>query len=418
MQYSIAIIGSGISGLAAAWLLGKNHKVTLFEKAPETGLGSNGKVLPTDFGNIRIDIPPRVFNAKHYKALTELANNSDTETYEIYQQASFSDSQGVPFLSFRTFGKADHSITLPKLNWRNSKWLLKHGADLLRWERFMRSAAVDTISDATTIRSFLDGMSISESFRESFLYPMWALMCTCTHAEIDNFPAQAMVALFRDFTANFATLRLKGGTLALEKKLSINIHQKHFNSQIESIEKQNQSWNVHFNGRVQNFDHVIVATEPRNAIAILPKGSEEIRLIEKVPTYETEMVLHSDDSLMPRSSWAPVNLIYSKNLRRSTATIWMNKIEQTSLSKNIYQTWDPIHEPNENTVLARKTFQRSLANIDSQIAMKELRDLMQLQPGRQLWFVGSYVWEGVPLLENGVRSAKFVAECINKNSLR
>jgi predicted NAD/FAD-binding protein len=124
------------------------------------------------------------------------------------------------------------------------------------------------------------------------------------------------------------------------------------------------------------------------------------------------MILHTDSGARAGSARSPVALHYDKRQRRSSATLWMNAIEQETLRETVLQSWEPAVEPDERHIKTRRTFHRALLSVASQRAMEQLRANMRDDPTRRLWYVGSYVADGVPLLENGVRSARFVAQCI------
>ena len=94
----------------------------------------------------------------------------------------------------------------------------------------------------------------------------------------------------------------------------------------------------------------------------------------------------------------------------------MNRVETENPSATpIMQSWDPINEIPKEHLLAQRTFKRSLSSHTSQTAMDNLRNRMESSKDRNLWFVGSYVTSGVPLLENGVLSARLVSKWIESS---
>ena len=125
--------------------------------------------------------------------------------------------------------------------------------------------------------------------------------------------------------------------------------------------------------------------------------------------------MHTDQRLAPRdrAHWAPVNLITSDAHDKPMATIWMNRVQPgLAASAPVFQTWNPIVEPRAETVRAHARFERPLVNAASLEGARNVR-LLQAQHGRRLWFCGSYLGPGIPLLEAASRTALDVATAIN-----
>ncbi|MEO1574161.1 MAG: FAD-dependent oxidoreductase [Pseudomonadota bacterium] len=408
----VAVVGSGISGLAAAWRLGEQWDVTVFERRSRLGLGAEGVEVPGENGPVRIDVPPRVFNARHYRAMTTLLADVDMPTYQIHQRPHFLDARGRAYLGFDTRGGGSntrHRLNLGRSGWG---WLARHGAELYRWHRFVQSFDATTIDAEEPLVDALDRLGFSASFRDSFLYPMWTLMCTCRYDQLDAFPARPVLELATHFGSRTATLRLKGGTQALEERLSRRMASVRLGCSVRAIEPRGDQVMVRTIDDAEPvwFDHVILATDPHSTARLLRKGplSSDGALIDTVPLHETRMVLHTDTTMLPGGLRTPVSLHVAPAARRSWATLWMNPIEPTPLAPTLLQSWDPVFEPVDSRVLAERTFYRALMTGASQRAMADLRDRMASEPQRRVWYVGAYVESGVPLLENGVRSAERV----------
>ena len=136
MGLDIAIVGSGIAGLATSWLLGDRHRVTLFEKSKTLGLGQKGYEVPTKNGVIRMDIPPRVTNKDHYSAFFNLLTKVGMETYVVKQVSSFSRLGGDSYLTSQTWNNRLFSLSLPRLNWGSLGWLKRYSRDLTKFLLF------------------------------------------------------------------------------------------------------------------------------------------------------------------------------------------------------------------------------------------------------------------------------------------
>ncbi len=396
----------------------------MFEKTSSLGLGNLSYKVSKKDGGHKIDIPPRVINATHYQHLFELIGETGLTTYKVRQQPSFSYKNGQTYLAFKTYNLFNNSVSLPNFSGVTARWLFSHGIELKRWFSFIRSiSTLDLTKDverleSKTLSEYLRAKGYSDEFVFGFLFPMWSLMCTCDYPHVETFPIVPIIELFRDFTGSASTRRILGGSEALENKVRTRIKEAYFEVSVDQLRQSPSGDKIITCSELgeQEFDHVIIATEPTHAkklaAAIYPIEHD---LIGKVPTYDTHMVMHTDSALMPKnqSSWAPVNMFWDPVINKSSATLWMNQLEaHNDLQSSIFQSWDPIVEPDESLVLARRTFRRSLASKPSQEATKELRTRMAEIKDRRLWFAGSYVSAGIPLLENGVHSAKLVCSHI------
>jgi predicted NAD/FAD-binding protein len=141
----------------------------------------------------------------------------------------------------------------------------------------------------------------------------------------------------------------------------------------------------------------------------------EKEALERFAYEPSTVVVHTDSRLAPRDRqhWAPVNLITSDAHDKPMATIWMNKV-QPGLAKAapVFQTWNPIREARPETIRAQARFERPIVNGASLEGARTVR-LLQAQHGRRLWFCGSYLGPGIPLLEAAARTALDVASAIN-----
>ena len=421
MSCRVAIIGSGISGLTAGWLLGKKHQVTIFERGDRLGLGHHGCEIDVDGRKTWIDIPPRITNAIHYPSLFGLLEELGLQTFSVKQQASFSELSGKTYLSFRTVTLGKLAPTFPKLGFSTALWLTRYSSDLVRFFSMLWWTDLERVP-AVTLKAFLHQNRFDRELIHRFLYPMWALICTCDVESLERFPAKDMMKIFYSFTSVTATKRIRGGVRAFEKAIIGHVDQVRLNHAVESIVDHGDQISVCHSSGEESFDHVVLGTQPHRASLLLKSSfSEERECLESVPATDAKMVIHTDSNLMPKRQcdWTAINLFWDKKQEQATATMWMNQLESKSLGRqNIFQSWQPLLPIQSEKILGEVTLQRSLVNSISERRMKKLRRMMTSEKKRRLWFVGSYVVEGVPLLENGVRAARLVAELIEKQHKR
>jgi len=425
MALNIAIVGSGIAGLSAAWRLSQNHNVTLYEKKSQLGLGSEGIELATENGPLRVDVPPRVINMKHYPQLFNLLKAVGVDTYAIFQSPSFHHTNGSSYFSVisHTFNLpliGKRTLSWPSLKLHNIGWLAKHGFTLLRWRRLLKTQSYQTLDNGITLETWLKQHNFSGTFANEFLYPIWSLMCSANQQELKAYPAKALAQIFHSFSGTSESRRIEGGTLALEKQLIKKVSAIRLDHTVLAIKKQGQGAKVITNKGHCLYDHVIIATEPGIAKHFLDENqSREKALLERVPYRLTDMVMHTDTQLLPKKkrNWSAINMMQSPS-SNLWATLWMNKIETQALPFNVFQSWDPVPNIPEDELLARRTFHRTLLTPDSANAMAQLAALqassLEKESTRHIWFAGSYLTEQVPLLEDGVRSAYTVTQLIEQ----
>lgn len=441
MTLRIAIVGSGIAGLSCAWKLAQpqvrnalqNRKVhiSLFEKASTLGLGSQGIQLESMAS--RMDIPPRVINREHYPHLYHLLKETQTSTYDIQQSPRFLNNAHSEYLRFNTRSLFGKERTLPALNKASIQWVLKHARMLKRWQSLIHSPDLSsTCLPHEDLGHWLDRHFFSSSFCSEWLYPIWALMCSCQTSHVRKFPALAMLELMKHFSGNTPTQRITGGTRALEKKLIQHVDEIHTHSEVVSLSNTQTSVQLTTRHNIaQSFDHIILATEPLHAAHLVKSIDSKLnQTLKKIPQQSTNMILHRDENLMPKNKrhWSVVNL-YSfcepqkhsfgvgldtlNQPPRYWSNIWMNPIEQNqSLPFNVFQSWDPCIELDENKVLAHRSFTRTLATPESIDAIQHLKHDMAAQPNRRVWLAGTYMGSGVPLLETAVESAEWLTQAI------
>ena len=133
-----------------------------------------------------------------------------------------------------------------------------------------------------------------------------------------------------------------------------------------------------------------------------------------------EVVIHTDESLMPtdRKRWATFNMVLPgpENRDEATCNVWMNRFhDEWQLDTPVFQTIKPVVDPAPPTVLQSASLQRAVVSNQTPELWSQLAELHE-EPSRRIWFAGSYAVEGLPLLETGVRSAKQIAQRIQRTA--
>ena len=163
------------------------------------------------------------------------------------------------------------------------------------------------------------------------------------------------------------------------------------------------------------FDRVIVATQA-NQLRFLDDDQfgEERRTLDNIGFDAGELWVHKDTRFMPakKQDWTALNFQMDKALEKPMFTVWVNEVEP-SLKRGapVFQTCNPLFEPAPDTVLARVPLERAVVHPGT-AQVHEALGQWHRQPGRKVFFCGSWAYEGVPLLESAVRSANVAVEAI------
>lgn len=177
----------------------------------------------------------------------------------------------------------------------------------------------------------------------------------------------------------------------------------------QSISVQNER------GEGGRFDQVIVATQA-NQLDFLTDGpfAAERAVLEGINYARGELLVHQDERFMParQRDWTALNFQMDEALRQSMFTAWVNAVEPSLADKApVFQTWEPLIEPNPDQVLARIPMQRALVTTRTYGILRQVQQ-WQAQPDRRLFYCGSWAAPGVPLLETAVQSAQAVVATI------
>lgn len=416
----VAVIGSGIAGLAACWYLRDQHEVTLFERGSRVGMDAHSVAVDTPNGSVYINVPMRVFFQGYYPTLTALYQQAGIAFEPINYAASFSQLGDDTYFRYNNMRAGPYS--LPMLA---GKSLLKPqaitlGAELLKFlkdaKRYGGSKAKSETADQQTLAEWLKTHGYSQRFANKFLYPAFAGICTCDYSSVAAYPAGIILEYLASDLISSSVNRLSIGVNEVTEKLATAASEIRFNSQLQGVKQTAAGVEVaDQSGQVETYDHVVIATQADKALKLLLEPSDaEHAALSQIGYESSRIVVHQDEALAPSNprEWAPVNFLLQDRQPRPMASIWLNKIHpQLAGQANIFESWNPLLEPAADKVLVDATVDRPVVTQASLMAIKSLEQLHQ-QTDRKIWFCGSYSRRGIPLLENAVASAKNVPELI------
>lgn len=411
----IGIVGGGITGLAAAHALSNaGHEATLYEKMSKPGMGAHGiEVDSVGDSNIFGDVPSRMFNPFGWPQITKLYDELGVKYEAVEATQSFLRPEpkgAAPYLKLEKanipwIGLLD-SFQRPLL--LEAKRLLKVGRESLK----------QGVPEHITFSQFLEAHGFEADFREDFLYPtLTSTVCTCSPEALDAYPAiivlESMEGITRDDEKGL--LRTSKGTSDVVDRLLLEVEKVELDVQVTEVFEEGGVVNLTTSdGAVETYDRVMVATQA-NHVPALVKGlqDEELELLGSFSYENVEVVVHTDEELMPpqRHDWSTFNMIQNpQNRRQSMCSVWMNAFhKEWGQTKDIFQTILPWCSPRSEHELKRVQLQRPVItplSFDPWLKLKGWHE----DSNRAVQFCGSYASQGLPLLETGLASSRRVVQ--------
>ena len=407
----IAVIGSGMAGLATARILkDAGHNITIFEALTGRGMDSHS----TEFEGGLIDAPLRVMNPHLWKNTLSLATYLGIKTYPVrtYMACSwlFEDRTETWLTTTRSrignFPIINNRKGLQQYGWRLVKGMLQLKTAIAK---FFKSKDQDI-----TLAEFINQHEIEEVFWHGAVMPVLYTICTCNPKTIGEWPAKPLLIFLRQLTDGDALLRIQGGTPALVDKLIENINIQS-GSAISKVTEQGDKVLVENNkGEQQLFDRVVVATPTTKIEEFLDpvQFADDIALLKQFRFEQGQLVIHTDPSVMPpkRKDWSVLSYMMDRKFIRQQFTVWLNSVEPSLVGKNaVFQTWQPVTEIDPKKVISTVTLTRAVVDSQTVALNKELQQRHK-SANRKVFFCGSWSCDGLPILESAVTSAMHIAE--------
>ncbi|MFA5955536.1 NAD(P)/FAD-dependent oxidoreductase [Hyphomicrobium sp.] len=408
---NIAVVGSGISGLSAAWLLSQRHSVTLYEEDERIGGHSNSVSVPNCESSV--DTGFIVYNELNYPNLTALFEHFNVQTQLAEMSLAISLRGGrleYSGTNLRGLFAQPRNVVNPRF------WSMLR--DLRRFYRCAPLDLPDLERRSITLSEYLDETQYGRAFRDDHLLPMAGAIWSTSPDAILDYPAASFIRFHENhgllkLTGRPAWRSVTGGSgnyvAALTSSFRKRIQRGNGITAVKSAEQ------VVFvrdqNGRVEKFDHVVIATHADRALAVIVDPSVEERGALGAFRYSrNRAVLHSDASLMPkrRRTWSSWNYIQSTDGSDEVPTItyWMNRLQNLGTTRQLFLTLNPRVAPRD--ILYETDYEHPLFDSSAIAAQKRL---WSLQGRRRVWFCGSYF--GYGFHEDGLQAGLAVAEHID-----
>jgi uncharacterized protein len=404
----IAVVGTGISGLASAWLLARRHEVHVFEREPRLGghthtvglTRPDGSALPIDTGFI-------VYNEATYPLLVQLFDELGVAT----QASDMSWSLRCERCDLEYAGSPRGIVAQP----RNlaSPTYLRMLADITRFNRLGRKLLADPRTVDVPLGRFLRAAGFGHGFRQHYLLPMAAAIWSSGTEVVDRFPLHTLLHFFANHgllgvSSHHPWRTVVGGTSSYIPALTAGFADRiHRDMPVVGLTRATDAATLRFaDGSAQSFDAVVLATHADEALGLLGDPSpEEKELLGAWEYSSNDTYLHTDTRLLPRrrAAWASWNYLLDDcrmPTQRVSLSYHMNRLQTLDEPQEYVVTLNPSTQPRNEHVLRRMTYTHPGYTPES-VATQPLLD--ELSGTRRTFYAGAYQRYGFH--EDGLWSA-------------
>jgi predicted NAD/FAD-binding protein len=407
----IAVVGSGISGLVAANLLSKKHEVTVFEANGYIGGHTNTRLVERYGQRHLVDTGFIVFNDWTYPNFIKLLDQLSVET----QLTSMSFSVRCEHSGLEYNGTSLNTLFSQRTNFFRPSFH-RMVRDILRFNREAREL-IKCEGEEVTLSVFLKEQKYSSEFVEHYIVPMGAAIWSTDPELMFEFPARYFATFFHNHGFLSVNDRpqwrvIKGGSHNYVPALTEPFQERiRLNHPITGIKRMDSGIEIQpKNKPPERFEKLIVATHSDQALRMLQDPtSEEKEILGAIPYQPNDVVLHTDDRLLPRKklSWACWNYHIPKEQKKGAQVTYnMNMLQTLSAPETFCVTLNGNGRLDQGKVIERMTYDHPLYHPRSIVAQKRHGEVN----GRNhTYYCGAY-W-GYGFHEDGVNSA--LAVCKN-----
>ncbi|WP_337843420.1 FAD-dependent oxidoreductase [Rheinheimera sp.] len=409
---TIAIVGAGISGLTAAYLLSRKHQVQVFEQAPV--IGGHTATVDIELAGRRyaIDTGFIVFNDKTYPNF--LALLAELGVGRQPTEMSFSVKNSLTGLEYN--GHSLSTLFAQKRNWLNPKfWGLL--SEILRFNRLCKALYQGpSLEESATLGSFLQQQGFSRFFAQNYILPMGAAIWSSSLTAMELFPLQFFIRFFHNHGLLNVTDRPQWYVIPQGSRSYLGPLTQPFadriqcNADIRQIVRESDKVRLCFaDGSEQSFDELVLACHSDQALAMLADASaEEQRILSALQYSPNQVVLHTDESLLPkrRKAWASWNYQLGADPDRPACVTYnMNILQGIESEHTFCVTLNQTEQIAPEKILRRFVYHHPVYSVQSLAAAQQR---VQICGQRHTHFAGAYWYNGFH--EDGVRSALDVAQ--------
>ena len=408
----VAVIGSGISGLSAAYFLSKKYKVDLFEKEDRFG-GHSHTIdikLNEDTNKILADIGFIVFNKKTYPNLINFFKEIEVEIEKSNMSLSFMSKD----IDLEYCGKGLKGIFSHKKNLFNFDFF-KMFLEILKF--YKKSSKLNEFNEDISLGEYLVNEKHSEYFINYHLIPMVSAIWSMPPYDAKKMPIKFFMKFFQNHGLFNLSKRPQWYTVKNRSRQYVNkviekISGEHFkNYKIKKIKRISNFVRIFYGSENEYFDYdkVIIATHADEAKQMIEdKSEEESKILGSFQYKKNLAIIHSDEVVMPqkRFNWSAWNTSISK--KNSSVTYWLNLLQNFKINKNIFLTLNPFEQINKDKIIKKVEFTHPYYDHNT---LKNQKNLHLIQNKKNILFCGSYF--GYGFHEDGIKSTLEMIKFLN-----
>lgn len=411
----IAVIGGGISGLAAAYLLAPHNAVTVFEAALK--LGGHARTVKAGMrGDQLVDTGFIVFNYTNYPHLTRMFQELDVPVAKSDMSFGASINDGTI-----EYGLGDlRALTAQRKN------LLRPGfarmvRDILRFNALAEGLAKD---ESTTIGELMAALKLGDWFQRFYLMPLCGAIWSTPPNEIRNFPARALVQFFRNHallstSGQHQWWTVDGGSTEYVRRLEHHLRGRgvaiRTGTPVHSVARNGEQSTVHSSaGPHAPFDQVVFACHSDQALKLIAQPTPQERdALSAIRFQDNQVFLHRDVNQMPKRKAVWSSWVYKADTTKPEpsmgVTYWMNRLQNIPEGDPLFVSLNPSQTIPDHMIYDQKTFRHPVFDGP---ALRAQNKLKEIQGHNNTWFAGAYTRHGFH--EDGFASAVRIARGLER----
>jgi predicted NAD/FAD-binding protein len=394
----IAVVGSGISGLTSAYLLSRDHQVTVYEASDYLGGHTHTHVIELEGRQLNVDTGFIVYNDRTYPKFIRLLDQLGCTG--LATEMSFSVNR--PGLEYN--GHSMNTLFAQRRNLVNPSFL----GMLLDILRFNRNAPAIGIEDGRSLGEYLSDEHYGSAFQQDYLVPMAAAIWSTGDTDVRHFPVRSLAHFF----VNHGLVSLKnrpqwrvvaGGSNSYVKAMQSKIGEVKLSTPVNRIERAPEHVLVEAKGEERQFDAVVIAVHSDQALDLLEDPSrQELEVLSPMRYSSNIATLHTDGSLLPKRklAWASWNYHAAKQKEKATLTYNMNILSHIESNSDVLVTLNDAGEINPEKILKTVHYEHPIFNHEMMLSQNRHAEISGVN---RTHYCGAYWHYGFH--EDGVVSA-------------
>lgn len=404
----IAVVGSGIAGLSAAWLLNHRYDVTLFEAGDYFGGHTHTVDITLEDKTFGVDTGFLVLNPATYPQLLNLFKWLGVPTSTSDMSFSLVNNED----DVQWAGTNLQTVFAQKRNLGRVRfWQMLY--DIIRFNRYAKHEL--TLEDwSLSLGQFLKKYRYSQAFSQWYLLPMTAAIWSCPIQKTLQFPAAAHIHFFRNhgllqITNRPQWMTVCGGAKQYVDKLLTGINEHHKNTAVNAITRNEHGVTLTTVRGQKQYDAVVLACHADEALTVLGSDATPAEKITlgAFKFQQNRAVLHTDERLLPadESVWSAWNFVSGDHHQSASVNYLINKLQPLPVKTPVVVSLNPGVEPRREKTIASFNYAHPVFDQRAHAAQQKLP---LIQGKQHTWFCGA--WTGYGFHEDGLRSGIEVAK--------